>query len=245
MVAMSGFPFMKLFPADYFADTRGLTTEQHGAYLLLLLAMWNAEGELPNDDAKLATFTGLTRAKWLKHKPDVLRFFRVAGDTLRHKRIDEDLNEARELSGKRSAAGRASGEARAAAHEPVRPIEKKCVNSKNPERDFGAKSLESNGQGATHVPQLRIQNTEIINYQPVSVAARTTDPPPFPSDGAINYSQPFADVARRHGRGADINLLAEAFRKFCRAADIPFDDRQIVRKFETFCGKHKLGRLAA
>jgi hypothetical protein len=94
-------------------------------------------------------------------------------------------------------------------------------------------------------PEARDKRPEVINYQPVSVAARTTDPPPFPSDGAINYSQPFADVARRHGRGADINLLAEAFRKFCRAADIPFDDRQIVRKFETFCGKHKLGRLAA
>jgi hypothetical protein len=79
---MSAAPFMQLYVADYIGDTLHLTTEQHGAYLLLLMAMWRAGGSLPNDEQKLSRIVGLSPAKWRRISADVLAFFDVADDAI-------------------------------------------------------------------------------------------------------------------------------------------------------------------
>lgn len=241
---MSAFPYMKFYPADYFADTRGLSTEQHGVYLLLLMAMWNAEGELPNDDTKLARFAGISRAKWLRHKPDVLKFFRVLGEVIRHKRLDQEIEEAREVSEHRAAAGRSSGEARRSRKDSPAPgptTKKLTENAQKSDAVSDPKPLETHESTPTNVHHLISHTLEDNSLQSYQKAAR--DPPAFPADGAIDYST-FAEAARRHGRGLDVNILASAFRKFCHASDIRFDDPRIGRKFETFCAKHRVQRAA-
>ncbi|QRQ86273.1 YdaU family protein [Cupriavidus oxalaticus] len=82
--------WMPLFIGDYLADTTRLTTEQHGAYLLLLMDYWR-NGPPPNDDATLAQITRLTAAAWKKAKPAVIRFFKEEGGLLHQKRADEEL----------------------------------------------------------------------------------------------------------------------------------------------------------
>lgn len=43
-------PWMPLYVADYLLDTRDLTTEQHGIYIILLTTAWcRPDGRIPND----------------------------------------------------------------------------------------------------------------------------------------------------------------------------------------------------
>lgn len=80
-------PFMQLYVADYLGDTRHLTTEQHGAYLLLLMTMWRADGTLPNDDKKLARIVGCTCSRWARIKDEVLEFFDIEDGVLTNARL--------------------------------------------------------------------------------------------------------------------------------------------------------------
>lgn len=87
--------WMPIWIGDYLADTRRLTTEQHGAYLLLLFDYWRS-GPLPDDDAALAQITGLSKERWKSHKPAIARFFRATDGEWRHKRVDAEIDKAAE-----------------------------------------------------------------------------------------------------------------------------------------------------
>lgn len=106
-------PFMQLYVADYLGDTRHLTTEQHGAYLLLLMTMWRSDGVLSSDPSKLARIAGLTVAKWKRISDDILAFFTPCEGGFTQGRLAAELTIADEKSEKRSRSGRAGGRAKA------------------------------------------------------------------------------------------------------------------------------------
>ena len=91
--------WMPLYIADYLADTMRLTTEQHGAYLLLIMDYWR-NGPLPDDDASLSSITKLSASVWRKYRPVFEKLFKVDDGEWRHKRIDEELLEAKTNSDK-------------------------------------------------------------------------------------------------------------------------------------------------
>jgi len=104
---------MQLYVADYLGDTRHLTTEQHGAYLLLLMTMWRADGRLPNDTKKLARIAGCTASRWAKISEEVLAFFEADGADLTNRRLMLELKKASEKAIKRAEAGTRGGHAKA------------------------------------------------------------------------------------------------------------------------------------
>lgn len=57
---------MPMYWDAYIADTTHLSCEEHGAYLMLLGAMWRRDGTVPDDDADNARILGLSKAKWRK-----------------------------------------------------------------------------------------------------------------------------------------------------------------------------------
>ncbi|PZR36563.1 MAG: hypothetical protein DI526_03305 [Caulobacter segnis] len=108
---------MPLVIGDYRKDTGRLTTEQHGAYLLLIMDYW-ISGPPADDDEDLMAITGLDAKSWKKQRPKLLRYFRVEDGVWRHKRIDEELERwarKKEVYASRAAAG---GRAKAAKSTP-------------------------------------------------------------------------------------------------------------------------------
>ena len=89
--------WMPLFIGDYLADTGHLTTEEHGAYLLLMFHYWR-RGPLPNDAKRLAAIVGLRKDAWSRAWGALEQFFTLdeAAGLLRHKRIDLELSAAGE-----------------------------------------------------------------------------------------------------------------------------------------------------
>lgn len=110
---MSERPFMQLYVSDYLGDTRHLSCEQHGAYMLVLMTMWNAGGSLPDDDVKLARIVGLSLKKWKAMRGDVIAFFDVTGSVLSHNRMTKELQKSDAKSQSRASAGAQGGRAKA------------------------------------------------------------------------------------------------------------------------------------
>ncbi|TGW05023.1 DUF1376 domain-containing protein, partial [Mesorhizobium sp. M2D.F.Ca.ET.145.01.1.1] len=110
---MSERPFMQLYVSDFVGDTLQLSTEQIGAYMLLLMAMWNAGGSLPDDDARLARVARLPLKRWRAISAELLAFFEREGGEIGHGRLTKELRKARLKSEARAAAGARGGAATA------------------------------------------------------------------------------------------------------------------------------------
>jgi uncharacterized protein YdaU (DUF1376 family) len=88
---MAALPYMPLFVADYLADTAHLTTQQHGAYLLLIMNYWQRSGPLPDDDSRLSKIARVGPREWIRMRPVISEFFSIADGTWLHSRIASEL----------------------------------------------------------------------------------------------------------------------------------------------------------
>ena len=87
-------PFMQLYIGDYLRDTSGLTTEAHGAYLLILFAMCNADGWVSAEPRKLAQYARMTVARWAKIAPDIVPFLTIEEGMATQGRLLKQLEKA-------------------------------------------------------------------------------------------------------------------------------------------------------
>lgn len=111
--------WMPFYIGDYLRETSRLTTEGHGAYLLLLFDYWTSGTALPDDDGQLAQIVRSTPAAWRRLRPQLERFFSVANGVWRHARSDRELAKTQRLSDERSRAGSRGAAQRWQSHGPA------------------------------------------------------------------------------------------------------------------------------
>lgn len=111
---MAELPFIPFYVGDYLADTRHLTAEQHGAYVLLLFAMWRADDcSIPGDARQLARIASVTPARWERISGDVMAFMTLTeGGRVTQKRLAKEHKNAKEMRDKKVKAGKAAAAAK-------------------------------------------------------------------------------------------------------------------------------------
>ena len=86
--------WMPLYVGDYLASTSHLSTEEHGAYLLLLMHYWKTGKPLPDDDKKLANIARLSPDDWLNIKQTISEFFVIDNGEWSQQRLERDRERA-------------------------------------------------------------------------------------------------------------------------------------------------------
>ncbi len=126
---MAEFPALPIFTDAYLADTRHLTAEEHGAYLLLLMCAWRTRGcALKDDDRFLARSVGVTLPRWRKLRPVMADFFTVEGGLWRQKKLTEVYKGVERRVAKNRANGAKGGRAKAARSSSDRQAVAKAKN---------------------------------------------------------------------------------------------------------------------
>lgn len=90
---------MPLWTGAYRRKTGHLGMAEHGAYLLLIMHYWE-NGGLPDDDRQLARIVCAEMKEWKKVKPIIEKLFEPGW---KHKKVEEELAKAAEISSKRRA----------------------------------------------------------------------------------------------------------------------------------------------
>lgn len=211
---MSAADGMMLWTGDYLADTQHLTTTQHGAYLLLMMALWRNGGYLPLDEMRLAKIVKMPVNRWRATNGDIMELMTVEGDRFTQKRLLSNLKKTLEKIEKRRASGSAGGTA-------------KVLKSHGADVANATSSLQQN---STDVPETKTETqnrrTESKKEPSLRSVALVNDWP----DGA--FDEFYKKYPHKVGRQAAI----KAFAKAKRAARAPWSrviaalDRYIVEK---------------
>jgi uncharacterized protein YdaU (DUF1376 family) len=86
--------WLPIYVGDYLADTMHLTTEQHGAYFLLIMAYWKNRGALPEN--RIQGIVNINGNSWSIAEALLKEYFDTTTYPGKwyHKRIEEELEKA-------------------------------------------------------------------------------------------------------------------------------------------------------
>lgn len=95
---MAANPWIRFFPSDWLAGTRGMTAAESGIYITLIAMMYERGGGVPNDPARLARLCGASNSAFRKALDTLLSEGKLTDEDglLVNNRVVEELSYSRE-----------------------------------------------------------------------------------------------------------------------------------------------------
>jgi uncharacterized protein YdaU (DUF1376 family) len=215
--------WMAFYVGDYVKNTLKLTTRQHGAYLLLILACWQDGGSVDGDDETLATITKLSMKDWLRDRPKLAPYFEATAQKWTHRRVVDELLEAARLTRERSSAGQRGAAKRWQRHggamaEPLASARQNDAPSPSP-LPSPSDSPEARASRARLIPE---------DWQPAAadLAALRTERPDVVGEVYERRLRDFRDWCR--AKAVTSHDIASTWRSFMRRTDPP---KEATRRF--------------
>lgn len=126
---------MPFYVGHYLQDTHHLSRSEHGAYLLLLFAMWSAGGTLPANDKNLSKLAHCTLEEWREIRSVILAFFDRDGAKITHGRLVHEMARYQNKVEKAKLAGKASAYKRSKKNKGKRPTDVQQTFNQNPTKE--------------------------------------------------------------------------------------------------------------
>ncbi len=105
--------WMPVFINDARARASTLSHLEHSCLNYLHMALWEHDGSIPDDDRWIAKHLRVTVRQWQAMRPALLADCTITGGRIVRAATETELAKARRLIAQKSAAGKASAEARA------------------------------------------------------------------------------------------------------------------------------------
>ena len=93
-------------------DTLGMGPEFKGIYMDLMMAMWENDGQLKDDEDYLQSICAVTKACWVRHRENMYCLFYPCEGMLMHNGLREALAKAKAVAKTNAAKTKAATEAR-------------------------------------------------------------------------------------------------------------------------------------
>ncbi|MDB6027540.1 MAG: hypothetical protein JWM68_3763 [Verrucomicrobiales bacterium] len=136
--------WMPLYIGDYLRDTMHLRREEHGSYLLLIMAYWNNQGPLSDDDEYLSGIARVELPEWTQTvRKRLAPFFVTEAGLWTHNRIEVEIARAKGTQTARKAAAKAGNDAKAL---------KRLANGSQTEPPASANGNARGSQNPPHSP---------------------------------------------------------------------------------------------
>lgn len=130
--------WMPLYVGDYLRDTRHFNVQEHGAYMLLLMAHGvRGEDGLPASDKRLARICSCTNAQWKRIRPTLEPLFTLSSTAWHHPRLMVEI----EKRAQKSAAARKNAQARWQKHKQQETPHASAPPSPSPTRHHTMQSV--------------------------------------------------------------------------------------------------------